>query len=52
MLRFGQSFAPKKYVLKRNDKLNAYIRSGTNEIAQFLKEKLQIEMLPNMIKLE
>ena len=35
MLRFGQSFAPKKYVLKRNDKLNAYIRSGMNEIAQF-----------------
>ena len=40
MLRFGQSFAFKKYVLKRNDKLNAYIRSGMNEIAQFSERKV------------
>ena len=40
MLRFGQSFAFRKYVLKRNDKLNAYIRSGMNEIAQFSERKV------------
>ena len=30
----------KKYLLKRNDKLNAYIRSGMNEIAQFSERKV------------
>ena len=30
----------KKYLLKRNDKLNAYIRSGMNEIAQFSERRV------------